>query len=80
MEGFGNPKSSLDERVAVIRKLAAEKDVCLADTYKAWKTFEAAGYPVKELLANGMNHPSTVGHEAYARVLMKLITRQGLKQ
>jgi lysophospholipase L1-like esterase len=68
-----NPNSSLAERVEVIRKMAAEFDVCLADTYKAWKEYEAEGYPVDALLANGCNHPSITGHEAYARVLMKLI-------
>ena len=70
---FANPLSSLEERVAVIRSLASEKDVCLADAYAAWKAYETAGYPVSDLLANGMNHPSVTGHEAYAEVLMKLI-------
>lgn len=70
---FANPLSSLDERIAVIRELAVQKDVCLADAYAAWKAYEAAGYPVTDLLANGMNHPSITGHEAYAEVLMKLI-------
>lgn len=70
---FTNPLSTLDERVNVIRELAVQKDVCLADTYAAWKVYEAAGYPVTDLLANGMNHPSVTGHEAYAEVLMKLI-------
>lgn len=70
---FANPHSSLEERVEVIRNMAEKKGVCLADTYAVWKSFEAAGYPVKALLANGMNHPSITGHEDYARVLMKLI-------
>ena len=68
-----NPKSSLEERVEVIRRLAEEFDVCLADTYKVWKEYEDAGYPIVPLLANGHNHPSTAGHEVYAGVLMKLI-------
>ena len=68
-----NTQSCLDERVEVIRKLAEEYHVGLADTYKVWKAYEAAGYPVQELLANGSNHPSTVGHEVYAKVLMQLI-------
>lgn len=70
---FANPLSSLDERIAVTREMAVQKDVCLADAYAAWKAYEAAGYPVTDLLANGMNHPSVTGHEAYAEVLMKLI-------
>lgn len=65
--------STLEERVEAIRQIAEEKQVCLGDTYLAWKRYEAAGYPVGDLLANGVNHPSAVGHEAYAEVLMKLI-------
>lgn len=70
---FGNSKSTLDERVEVIRRVAKEADVCLADTYKIWKIYESKGYPIKELLANGGNHPSIAGHELFARVLMQLI-------
>ena len=65
--------SRLEERVEAIRRVAEKCDVCLADAYLIWKKFEAAGYPVKSLLANGHNHPSIVGHEIYARVLMQLI-------
>ncbi len=68
-----NPRSTLDERVGVIRELAEAEGVCLADTYKVWKAYEAAGYPVEKLLANGTNHPSVTGHELYASVLMRLI-------
>lgn len=70
---FSNPHSTLSERVQVIRKLADAERVCLADAYKIWETYEAAGYPVVQLLANGMNHPSVTGHEMYARVLMQLM-------
>ena len=70
---LGNPKSPLIERVEIIRKLAKEKQCCLADTYLAWEKFEEAGYPAVELLANRGNHPSITGHEGFARVLMKLI-------
>lgn len=70
---FANPKSSLKERVEVIRELAKAEEVCLADAYKVWETYEDAGYPVKKLLANGMNHPSVTGHEMYAIVLMQLL-------
>lgn len=68
-----NPKSPLIERVEIIRKLAKEKNVCLADTYLAWEKYEEAGYPASDLLANRGNHPSITGHEGFAKVLMKLI-------
>ena len=70
---LGNPKSPLIERVEIIRRLAEEKQCCLADTYLAWEKYEEAGHSVVDLLANHGNHPSVTGHEAYARVLMKLI-------
>ncbi len=73
-----NPKSCLEERVEVIRTLANERSVCLADTYKVWKEYERAGYPIKVLLANGMTHPSVTGHEVYADLLMKLIEQPGV--
>lgn len=66
-------ESTLDERVQVIREIAEEEKVCLADVYKVWKAYVAAGYPLDALLANGMNHPSVTGHELYARVLMRLL-------
>ncbi|MCI8722451.1 MAG: hypothetical protein HFH16_01850 [Ruminococcus sp.] len=67
-----NPHSSLKDRIKAIRRVAKEKDVCLADVYKIWETYAEKGYPLKELLANGINHPSIVGHTVYAKALMKL--------
>ncbi len=74
-DDFGPPviPGALDERVEVIRRVADKCEVCLADTYLVWKKFEDAGYPVEALLANGHNHPSIVGHEVFARVLMQLV-------
>lgn len=73
---FFNPHSSLDERVEVIRNLAAEENVFLVDAYEIWDEYERQGYPVKELLANGMNHPSVTGHEVFAIALMKLLRKK----
>lgn len=61
------------ERVRVIRELAAEEKVCLADNYLVWEEAKKQGIPWKELLANGINHPSVEGHEVYAKVLMQLL-------
>lgn len=72
-EPWGEKDTTLEERVAVIRELAEEEKVCLVDYYHLWELYEQAGYPVAELLANGWNHPTAAGHEAYARALMKLI-------
>ncbi len=69
---FDNPACSLESRVEVIRNTAEKMNTCLADTYMVWKAYEAEGYPLKQLLTNGVNHPSAAGHEVFARVLMKL--------
>lgn len=63
----------LEGCVDSIRELASEEDVCLADAYALWQEYRALGYPVEPLLANGLNHPVPAGHEAYARILMRLI-------
>lgn len=62
----------LPERVDCIRELAEEEQVCLADAYVVWEDFVKQGYPLTKMLANGINHPSKIGHEVYALVLMKL--------
>ena len=55
----------------MIRRIAAEENVCLADTYAVWEGFVNEGHPLPELLANRMNHPTPAGHRVYAEVLMK---------
>ena len=72
MWGPDAPEPTTSERVAVIRELAVEEQVCLADTYAVWEAAREAGCPWKELLANGINHPGVEGHEVYAITLMKL--------
>ena len=62
---------SLEERVKLIRQVAAEENACLADVYKVWEGFVKAGHPVAALLANGINHPTPAGHQVMAEVLMK---------
>lgn len=70
---FDNPVSTVEERVDIVREVAKESGVTLVDVYAIWKAYVAAGYPTEKILANGVNHPSTVGHEVYARALMKMI-------
>lgn len=68
-----NPMSPLIERVEIIRRLAEEKQCCLADAYLAWEKYASAGYPVEALLSDHVHHPSVTGHEGFAKILMKLI-------
>ncbi|MDR1531310.1 MAG: GDSL-type esterase/lipase family protein [Clostridiales bacterium] len=67
-----NPLSALADRVNVIREAAEKENLCLADTYRVWERYAQKGFPVSELLANGVNHPCAEGHTACAITLMKL--------
>ena len=69
-QGAANPTTA--QRAAVIREVAREEQVCLADVRAVWDAAREAGCPWEELLANRINHPSVEGHLVYAKVLMKL--------
>jgi acyl-CoA thioesterase-1 len=73
---FLGAEDTLEERVDMIRKVAEQEKVCLADTYSIWKQFTNQGHQVGEMLANGMNHPTKGGHEIFADELMKLFRNQ----
>ena len=73
MVGDEHACETLDARVRAIREVAAEEEVCLADAYAVWVAAREKGCPWGEMLANGVNHPSPLGHEVYAEVLMKLV-------
>ena len=70
---FYNHACTLEDRIQIVREIAGEQDVCLADAYKIWEEYARLGNPIEALLANGINHPSITGHEVYAEVLMKLL-------
>lgn len=65
--------STLVERVGVIRNVALQEAVGLADVFAVWEAVREKGCPWDELLANGVSHPSVEGHEVYAIILMKLL-------
>lgn len=69
---FSGKEPTTNKRVAVIRELAMEEQVCLVDVYAIWEEAKQKGCPWEEILANGINHPGVEGHEAYAIALMKL--------
>ncbi len=50
--------NSLDEYVAIAKKVAAEEVVVLCDIYEKWKLMQASGVDITELLANKLNHPT----------------------
>lgn len=73
---FGGPaakETGTDLRSKMIREVAREQMVCLADVHRVWEMARERGCPWKKLLANGFNHPGVEGHEVYAEVLMKLL-------
>ena len=67
---YSDPKNDLKKHADQIRKIAAENQVGLADSYKAFEFL----YPDKEQLGKYMsqvNHPNELGHELIANELMK---------
>jgi len=67
---YSNPENELNKHADQIRKIAAENQVGLADSYKAFEFL----YPNKEQLGKYMsqvNHPNEPGHELIANELMK---------
>jgi lysophospholipase L1-like esterase len=56
--------------VALLRKIADEHHVGLADTSRRWEHLEIEGLPYITLLVNGINHPDDRGHEMFVKDLM----------
>lgn len=56
--------------VDIMRAVAAEKGVGVADASRRWARLETEGIPYVTLLANGINHPDNRGHELFARELL----------
>ena len=68
--------ASLKERVDVIRLLAHEQKLILADVYAIWEEVcaQEPSLQLEALLANRENHPTPYGHYVYAKVLMHLFS------
>jgi len=67
---YADPANELKKHADQIRKIAAENQVGLADSYQAFEFL----YPDKENLSKYMaqvNHPNELGHELIANELMK---------
>jgi acyl-CoA thioesterase-1 len=61
----------------MIRRLAAEEQVILADVSAAWQAELAKGTAESELLSQP-NHPNLRGHQLAADVILKALTDAGL--
>lgn len=67
---YADPQNELKKHTDQIRKIAAENQLGLADTYQAFEFL----YPDKEQLSKYMsqvNHPNEPGHELIANELIK---------
>lgn len=65
---YDDPAEPLEVRAAIIRKVAAEEGVLVADVFAAWKAELNGGTNQNRLLAQG-NHPNRKGHEIAAEVI-----------
>lgn len=67
---YADPENDLKKHADQIRKIAAENQIGLVDSYQAFEFL----YPDKEQLSNYMsqvNHPNELGHELIANELIR---------
>lgn len=65
---FSNPADPLTIRAELLRKLAGEAEVMLADVSSEWLAAIKSGTPQKDLLSQS-NHPNLRGHEIASSVI-----------
>lgn len=69
---FANPNDPLVQRADLIRRLAREHGVPLADLSAAWQAEITRGASIRDLLSNGINHPNLRGHTIAADAILGL--------
>jgi lysophospholipase L1-like esterase len=74
---LANADDPLHQRAELLRRLAAEEKVLLADVSAAWLAELEAGTPEKELLSQ-VNHPNLRGHQLAAKVIDQTLRNAGL--
>lgn len=72
-----NPEDPLTRRAELIRRIAKDEDVLLADVSAAWIAELAKGTPQEKLMSQG-NHPNLRGHTLAAEVILKALHAAGL--
>jgi len=63
--------------VKVLKAIASEQSVALADVSARWEHLEKEGLPYTTLLVNGINHPDDRGHELFVKELMTFFPVEG---
>jgi lysophospholipase L1-like esterase len=58
------------KKVELLRMIAAELRIGLADTSRRWAHLEVEGIPYIVYLENGINHPDDRGHELFVKDLL----------
>ena len=74
-----DPKDPLNLRAELIRKIAKEQGVLIADVFAAWKSEIEKGTPQTEILSQ-VNHPNLKGHTLAAETIFKALIDAGLKK
>lgn len=75
---LGKPGDPLHERAELIRRIAAEEKVLLADVSLAWQQ-ASRGEGGQDALLSQVNHPNRKGHEVAAEAIWKALETGGLK-
>lgn len=73
-----DPADPLNVRADMIRALAKEHQVILADVHAAWSAELEKGTPQADLLSQG-NHPNLKGHTLAAETIFKALCEAGLE-
>jgi len=66
-----DPKDPLVVRARLIREIAADEGVLLADVFAAWREALEKGTPQEKLMSQG-NHPNLLGHQLAAEVIWQV--------
>ncbi|NIA22193.1 MAG: hypothetical protein GWP05_09590 [Anaerolineaceae bacterium] len=67
--GWEHTAGNLSEYAAVGRRVAAKKEVCLVDNFRAWEDLPRRGYNYIVFLGTCINHPVDLGHDLFFRGL-----------
>jgi len=68
---MSDPEDPLEVRAQLVRKIAKEEAVLLADVFAAWREELAKGVPQDDLMSQ-VNHPNLRGHGVAAQTITQL--------
>lgn len=74
---LSNPDNPLTQRADLIRRIAKDEKILLADVSAAWLAELAKGTSQKSLMSQG-NHPNLAGHTLAAEAILDCLSAAGL--